>query len=105
MTPDLGRGPCLLIYDIEWDTDGEGQKGHPRDIVVYDWEQIQDYMVDGDFGGVAGLCSDIRGWCVLSCNYEIVTRSNRSFGRTWDESGISCPVWHSHGPDRNELCY
>ena len=59
----------VRAFNIKYDTDGEKVKLPKSIIIDMDVEDENDIDLE-----IADYISDITGWCVLGCNYEIVER-------------------------------
>ena len=76
---------CVRLFNIQWDTDGEpvDELGLPSDTIAVvddDWTPVDD---------AADLLSDRYGFCVLGCEFRVLTNPKLTeSGHELDDGGI-----------------
>ena len=61
----------ILVTNIQWDTDEEKVE-LPTSIAIYDSEELETSIVEGDEDVLTDFLSDTYGWLIYSYCYEIM---------------------------------
>ncbi len=61
----------ILVTNIQWDTDEEKIE-LPASVAIYDSEELEISIAEGDDGVLTDFLSDTYGWLIYSYCYEIM---------------------------------
>ena len=67
----------ILVTDIQWDTDNEKVE-LPTSIAIYDSEELEASIIEGDEDVLTDFLSDAYGWLIYSYCYEIMEDDYRN---------------------------
>lgn len=67
----------ILVTDIQWDTDNEKVE-LPTSVAIYDSEELEASIVEGDEDVLTDFLSDTYGWLIYSYCYEIMEDDYRN---------------------------
>ncbi len=79
----------ILVTNIRWDTDEEKVE-LPTSVAIYDSEELEASIAEGDEGILTDFLSDAYGWLIYSYYYEIMENDYRNIEielsrDDWDE--------------------
>lgn len=79
----------ILVTNIQWDTDEEKVE-LPASVAIYDSEELEASIIEGDEDVLTDFLSDTYGWLIYSYCYEIMEDDYRNMEidpsrDDWDE--------------------
>ena len=79
----------ILVTNIQWDTDEEKVE-LPTSVAIYDSEELEASIIEGDEDVLTDFLSDTYGWLIYSYCYEIMEDDYRNMEvepsrDAWDE--------------------
>lgn len=67
----------ILVTNIQWDTDEEKVE-LPTSVAIYDSEELEASIIEGDEDVLTDFLSDTYGWLIYSYCYEIMEDDYRN---------------------------
>ena len=67
----------ILVTNVQWDTDEEKVE-LPTSIAIYDSEELEASIIEGDEDVLTNFLSDVYGWLIYSYCYEIMEDDYRN---------------------------